>query len=105
MGLLSGTEVAVPDYDMKTSMPTPESTWTPTKLRPGGLVIMEGIHCLNPELTSRVPRPEKLCICISPIAALALDDTQLISSSQVRMLRRMVRFHQHPAASTSIHLI
>ncbi len=91
--LLGGREVSVPEYDMKTSTPADKSLWTPTKLRPGGLIIMEGIHCLNPELTSRVPRAEKFGICISPLSALALDDSRLLSSSHVRMLRRIVRDH------------
>ena len=77
---------------MVTSTPTPEATWTPTSLRqPGGVIIMEGIHCLNPALTPRVGRADKFCVCISPLARLALDDLGLLSSSHVRMLRRMVR--------------
>lgn len=92
LDLMQGKEVHVPEYDMRTSMPTDKSTWTPTKLRaPGGLVIMEGIHCLNPELTSKVERAAKFCICISPLGHVSLDDVRLVSSSHVRMLRRMVR--------------
>jgi len=91
LSLLSGEEVRVPEYDMKTSRPADEATWTPTRLRPGGLIIMEGIHCLNPELTARVDRKHKMCIAITPLPALALDDVRLFSPTQLRMLRRMVR--------------
>jgi len=77
---------------MVKSEPVPESKWIPTRLRsPGGLVIMEGIHCLNPALTAKVARGDKFHVAISPLAALSLDDGGLVSSSHVRMLRRMVR--------------
>jgi uridine kinase len=101
--LFDGKEVMVPEYDMKTSMPMSEDKWTKTQLPPGGLIIMEGIHCLNPELTPKIPRAEKYNIMISPLCAIAIDDLNVISSTQVRMLRRMVRdflFRGRSASST-----
>jgi uridine kinase len=91
MDLLAGNEVLVPEYDMALSMPMSTDHWTPTRLAEGGLIIMEGIHCLNPELTSRIPPSDKYKIMISPLSAVIFDDLSLVSSSQVRMLRRMVR--------------
>jgi len=91
VALLRGESVRVPEYDMKTSMPMSEEHWTPTQLASGGLVIMEGIHCLNPALTPKVPRSDKFGVCITPLPALFLDDLALFSSSHLRMLRRMVR--------------
>mmetsp|Transcript_22567 Transcript_22567/g.32992 ORF Transcript_22567/g.32992 Transcript_22567/m.32992 type:complete len:561 (-) Transcript_22567:147-1829(-) len=91
ISLLDGEEVLVPEYDMKTSMPLPMDHWVKTRLPPGGIIIMEGIHCLNPHLTPRVPKQDKFQIMISPLSAVALDDLHMISSTQVRMLRRMVR--------------
>lgn len=101
--LLEGKEVSIPEYDMKTSMPMSEDHWVKTTLPEGGLIIMEGIHCLNPELTPRIPRSEKFQIMISPLSAIAIDDLHVISSTQVRMLRRMVRdflFRGRSASST-----
>lgn len=91
LALLDGREVNIPEYDMKTSMPMTEDHWIPTKLASNGLIIMEGIHCLNPALTSKVPSSDKFHIMISPLSAVKIDDHNLISSSQVRLLRRMVR--------------
>ena len=68
LDLLAGREVLVPEYDMRTSMPMSEDHWVKTQLPAGGLIIMEGIHCLNPELTSRVSRSEKFQIMISPLS-------------------------------------
>jgi uridine kinase len=101
--LLDGKEASIPEYDMKTSMPCPISHWVKTSVPSDGIIIMEGIHCLNPQLTSKVPRDYKYHIMISPLSALILDDHNLISSSQVRMLRRMVRdylFRGRSAVST-----
>ena len=101
--LLDGKEVLVPEYDMVTSMPKGREHWINTRLPTGGLIIMEGIHCLNPKLTPRVAKEDKFQIMISPLAAVALDDLNMVSSSQVRMMRRMVRdylFRGRSAAGT-----
>lgn len=101
--LMDGKEVYVPEYDMKTSVPMSTDHWVKTKLPEGGLIIMEGIHCLNPELTPRVNRADKYNIMISPLCSIAVDDLNVISSTQVRMLRRMVRdflFRGRSASST-----
>lgn len=89
--LLSGNEVMIPEYDMKTSMPMEQSHWIKTSVPLDGIIIMEGIHCLNPLLTSKISKELKYHIMISPLSGLILDDLNVISSSQVRMLRRMVR--------------
>lgn len=88
---------------MRTSMPMSEDHWIKTRLPAGGLIIMEGIHCLNPKLTSRVKKSDKFHIMISPLAGLALDELLFASSTQVRMMRRMVRdylFRGRSATST-----
>lgn len=101
--LLAGKEVLIPEYDMRTSMPMTKDHWIKMRLPEGGTIIMEGIHCLNPELTPRVAREDKFQIMISPLSALAIDDVTFLSSTQVRMLRRMVRdylFRGRSALST-----
>ena len=89
--LLGGNEVLVPEYDMKSSTPFGKEHWVLTRLPPGGVIIIEGIHCLNPELTPRVPRIDKFQIMISPISAVRVDNLHLVSSTHVRLVRRMVR--------------
>lgn len=93
--LMAGKEALVPDYDMKTSMPTDKSTWTkvclPSMTSGKGMIIMEGIHCLNPALTSSVVKENKFHIAIAPIPALQLDALHVLSGTTIRMLRRMVR--------------
>jgi len=91
--LLEGKEALIPEYDMKTSMPMDEAHWKPMQLnsRGKGVIIMEGIHCLNPALTAAVPKEQKFNIAIAPIPALQLDATHVLSGTTIRMLRRMVR--------------
>jgi len=91
--LMAGKEALIPEYDMKTSMPVDKSQWTTMKLHESGkgMIIMEGIHCLNPALTKAVPREQKFNIAIAPIPALQLDAVHVLSGTTIRMLRRMVR--------------
>merc|ERR1719401_1176007 len=91
--LLEGKEALIPEYDMKVSMPADKSHWTSMQLHPNGkgMIIMEGIHCLNPALTPAVPKEQKFNIAIAPIPALQLDAVHVLSGTTIRMLRRMVR--------------
>lgn len=91
--LLEGKEQLIPEYDMKTSMPMDRAHWKPMQLKSvsKGVVIMEGIHCLNPALTASVPKDRKFNIAIAPIPALQLDAVHVLSGTMIRMLRRMVR--------------
>lgn len=91
--LMAGNEALIPEYDMKVSMPADKSHWKKMQLnsRGKGLIIMEGIHCLNPALTSQVPKEQKYQIAIGPIPALQIDATHVLSGTTIRMLRRMIR--------------
>jgi len=90
--LMAGKEADIPEYDMKTSMPADKSHWTKAKIDTSrGMIIMEGIHCLNPALTPAVPKEQKFKIAIAPIPALQLDGVHVLSGTTIRMLRRMVR--------------
>lgn len=101
--LLSGNAVDIPEYDMTTSTPMSKEHWIKTKLPEDGLIIIEGIHGLNPLLTSKIDKSDKFHIMISPLSYIAIDNFNIVSSSQVRMLRRMVRdylFRGRSAVST-----
>merc|ERR1719327_2229797 len=73
-------------------MPADKSHWSKATIdTERGMIIMEGIHCLNPELTPAVPKDQKFQVAIAPIPALQLDAVHVLSGTTVRMLRRMVR--------------
>ena len=61
------------------------------KLETHQVVILEGIHCLNPLLTTHVAEEHKFKVYVSALTQLMLDNNNLISTTDLRLLRRMVR--------------
>ena len=61
------------------------------KLRKGDIIVVEGLHTLNEELTKKVSRNVKYKIYVSPFTPLGMDRHNHISSTDLRLLRRIVR--------------
>ena len=55
------------------------------------IIIIEGIHALNEEVTKLIPKPQKYKIFISPFSQLNIDNHNPIPASEIRLLRRIVR--------------
>lgn len=89
--LLSGKCVDMPIYDFTAGRPL-DSKKT-LQLQDGQVLIVEGIHALNEQLTHAVPRNQKFKIYCSPLVDLNYDAYNSVSSSDIRLLRRMVRDH------------
>lgn len=89
MKLLSGEEVEVPQYNFVTGMR--EFKGKRLKLGEGSILLIEGIHALNPKLTDRVSECTKFRIFINTITSISLDDHNCIPTSDNRLLRRVVR--------------
>jgi len=89
--LIAGEEVMLPKFDFKAGCGFPHQA---LRLRKNQVLLLEGIHGLNPKLLSAIPDSLKFRLYISPITALNLDNYNRIRSSDVRVLRRMVRDHQ-----------
>ena len=87
--LLAGEEVSVPEYNFVTGLR--EFNGRKLKLEPGSVLIIEGIHALNPRLTDMVPDSSKYRIFINTITSISLDDHNCIPTSDNRLLRRIVR--------------
>ena len=87
--LLNGEEVCVPEYNFVTGIR--EYNGKTLKLNPGSIVLVEGIHALNPALTERIPDAAKFRIFINTIVSISLDDHNCIPTSDNRLLRRIVR--------------
>lgn len=101
--LLDGEEVHTPRYDFMSGRRAPEDRWQTLRLRPGDMLIVEGIHALNPRLTSAVPTDRKFRIYVSALTQLSIDAHNRISTSDTRLLRRLVRdrvFRGHSSAAT-----
>lgn len=87
--LLSGETVEVPEYNFVTGLR--EFNGKKLKLEPGMVLLIEGIHALNPRLTDKVPESSKYRIFINTITSISLDDHNCIPTSDNRLLRRIVR--------------
>ena len=87
--LIAGESVEVPRYDFITG--TRQWHETPLKLSERSILIMEGIHGLNPRLTPSIPREQKFCIYVSCLTSVAMDNLSRIATSDNRLLRRITR--------------
>ncbi len=90
--LLNGEEVETPEFDFKVG--TKRYNGKKMKLAEDEVLIMEGIHCLNDKLTSRIPKEQKYKIYISALTVLNMDLYNRISTTDTRLVRRMVRDYQ-----------
>lgn len=87
--LLNGETVEVPEYNFTTGIR--EMNGKKLKLNDGMVLLVEGIHALNPKLTDRVPEESKYRIFINTITSIALDEHNSIPTSDNRLLRRIMR--------------
>ncbi len=101
VALFDGQEVEVPDFDFRTGQRKPSGT--KVHLPPSGILLMEGIHGLNEELTPRVSGATKYKVYVSALTQLNLDDHNRVSTTDNRLIRRIVRDYQfrgHSALDT-----
>lgn len=99
--LLKGEEVDLPRYDF--SIPGKVYGERITKLKSNQIIVIEGIHAMNDELTFNISDDEKFKIYISPFTPISIDHHNRISTTDARMLRRLVRdykFRNAPAQKT-----
>lgn len=87
--LIKGEEVELPEFDFFVGKK--EYKGKMLKLKENDILIIEGIHALNPILTKFTDNNHKYKIYIAPIATLNIDNYTKISSTDTRLLRRMVR--------------
>jgi len=100
--LFAGKEVIIPSYDFHTGTSFFEDKNKMT-LASNEILILEGIHGLNPKLTAKVPDSLKFRIYLSALTQLNLDDHTRVSTSDNRLIRRIVRdanFRGKPAEGT-----
>jgi len=87
--LLSGEEVSLPTYNFHTGKQ--EFLGKTMKLEENDILVMEGIHALNPELTPQIPSECKFLIYVSALTTLRLDEHNYIKTTDNRLLRRTLR--------------
>lgn len=94
--LINGEEVQLPQFDFKLGKRVPGRT---IKVGLDEPIIIEGIHALNDRMTTLIPRHQKYKIFIAPQAQINLDNTNPVSITDLRLLRRLVRDFKFRSAS------
>lgn len=90
--LLNGEEVEIPSFDFEVG--TKRYKGDKLKLAEDEVLVIEGIHCLNDQLTPLIPKEQKYKIYISCLTVLNIDDHNRISTTDTRLIRRIVRDSQ-----------
>jgi len=86
--LIAGNEVQLPHFDFKSGLSSPGDI---IRLLPGQIIILEGIHGLNPELLPTIPANQTFRIYTSALTQLNLDAHNRVSTTDTRLIRRIVR--------------
>ena len=90
--LLNGEEVEIPTFDFHVG--TKKYEGNKIKLEKDDVLVIEGIHCLNDKLTSKISKDQKYKIYISALTVLNMDYCNRISTRDNRLIRRIVRDNQ-----------
>ena len=95
--LFRGEEVELPSYDF----PTGTSRMSGKKLHLGEneILVVEGIHALNPELTSQIPSEQIFRVYASALTTILLDKHNYVPTTDNRLLRRIIRDHKYRAVT------
>ena len=101
--LFKGEEIELPRYNFQAGKS--EKSGKRLKLGPNDIVVVEGIHALNPELTAQIPEQQKFRVYVSALTTILLDDHNYIPTTDNRLLRRIIRDYKYRGVSAqeSIH--
>jgi len=95
--LFRGEEVELPRYDFPTG--TSQKSGKRLRLSENEILVVEGIHALNPELTSEIPGEQIFRVYASALTTVLLDNHNYIPTTDNRLLRRIIRDHKYRAVS------
>lgn len=95
--LINGEEVELPYYNFETGQR--EYRGNRIKLGPKTVLLIEGIHGLNPELTAHIEAKMKYTIYVSALTTLSIDDHNWVPTTDNRLLRRIIRDHKYRGVS------
>ena len=95
--LFRGEEVELPKYNFQTGMS--EKSGKKLHLGENNILLVEGIHALNPALTEQIADDKKFKIYASALTTILLDDHNYIPTTDNRLLRRIVRDYKYRGCS------
>ena len=91
--LFNGEEVELPRYDFSTGKSV--KSGNKLKMEDNNVLVVEGIHALNPELTAQIPEELKYRVYVSALTTILLDDHNYIPTTDNRLLRRIIRDYKY----------
>ncbi len=95
--LFRGEEVELPKYDFQTGKSMKGGK--KLKMSPNNVLVVEGIHALNPELTSHIPNEQIFRVYASALTTILLDNHNYIPTTDNRLLRRIIRDYKYRGVS------
>ena len=95
--LFNGQEVELPKYNFQTG--SSEKSGNKLHLEENNVLVVEGIHALNPTLTAQIPDGKKFKIYASALTTILLDNHNYIPTTDNRLLRRIVRDYKYRGCS------
>ena len=95
--LFSGGEVELPRYNFQTGKS--EKSGKKLRMKPQDILVVEGIHALNPELTAQIPEAQKFRVYASALTTILLDEHNYIPTTDNRLLRRIIRDYKYRGCS------
>lgn len=98
LDLLEGKEVILPSFNFIKGIRTLSNK--KIKMKDNTILIIEGIHALNPKLTDYIPEKNKYKIYVSVLTGINIDLTNRISSTETRLIRRIVRDNKYRGYDT-----
>ncbi len=95
--LFAGEEVELPRYNFQTGRS--EKSGTRLRMEANDVLVVEGIHALNPELTAHIPEEQKFRVYASALTTILLDTHNYIPTTDNRLLRRIIRDYKYRGCS------
>lgn len=95
--LFAGEEVELPKYNFQTG--SSEKSGRRLKMSDDNILVVEGIHALNPELTALIPEEQKFRVYASALTTILLDTHNYIPTTDNRLLRRIIRDNKYRGVS------
>ena len=97
--LLDGKEIEMPTYNFSTG--SREYRGRKLKLDPGAILLIEGIHGLNPELTKSIDAEMKYHVYVSALTTISIDNHNWVPTTDNRLLRRIIRDYKYRGTSAA----
>lgn len=97
--LINGEEIEMPTYNFEMGKRIYKGN--KLKLDKNNILIIEGIHGLNPELTAHIPEKQKFKVYVSALTTLSIDDHNWVPTSDNRLLRRIIRDFKYRGVSAT----